>query len=81
MRSTSTWSPDGALIAYAGNNAVQVTDVASGKTSEVAPASAEHPVLPLAVVFSPDGKTIAYQRRAPTGDAVYNQIFVTDLSE
>ena len=79
VASSINWSPDGSLIAYAGGNAVQMTDVASGKLFEVAPESAEAPVLPLAVVFSPDGRQIAYQRRVKSGDAVYNQIFVTDL--
>ncbi len=81
VASVINWSPDGTLIAYAGNDGMQVTDVASGETFEVAPSDPEHPVQPLAAVFSPDGKRIAYQRRMPQGDAAYNQIFVTDLTK
>ncbi len=80
VQSTFTWSPDGTLIAYAGNGGVQITDAASGETWEVAPGSKDQPVLPLAAVFAPDGKSIAYQRTVKTGDTAWNQIFVTDLS-
>lgn len=81
VESAFTWSPDGSLIAYAGNSGMQITDVVSGETFEVVPASTDAPVLPLAAVFSPDGMSIAYQRRVPNGDAIYNQVFVTDLSK
>ena len=33
------------------------------------------------VVFSPDGRKIAYVRRVRQGDAWYNQIFVTMLKK
>ena len=81
VQSTFTWSPSGNLIAYAGNDGVQITDVASGKTWEVAPGDKDRPVLPLAAVFAPDGNSIAYQRTVKSGNKAWNQIFVTDLSQ
>lgn len=81
VQSAFSWSPDSSLIAYAGNNGMQITEVASGKTWQVAPSSAEAPVQALAAVFSPDGKRIAYQRRIMMGTTPYNQIFVTELSK
>jgi hypothetical protein len=79
--STLSWNPQGTAIAYAGDDSVFVTDVASGETSRVAPKDAQQPVLALAVVFSPDGSRIAYQRAVAAGGEVRNQIFVTELKK
>lgn len=79
VASTLSWSPDGKSIAYAGDDAIYVTNAETGETSAVAPKDTARPVLPLAVVFSPDGKRIAYQRVLTDGDKAFNQIFVTEL--
>lgn len=80
IASAFSWSQDGKLIAYAGDNSIYVTDVETGVTTSVAPKDSERPVLPLAVVFSPDNKKIAYQREVKDGDKIFNQIFITELS-
>ncbi|WP_344983133.1 hypothetical protein [Deinococcus rubellus] len=81
VASTISWSPDGKMIAYAGDDSVFVTEVSSGKTSRVAPKDAARPVLALAVDFSHDGKQIAYERVVKGADGERNQIFVTKLAE
>jgi Tol biopolymer transport system component len=61
IASAFTWSPGGGRIACVMDNSVFVTDVASGKserwTERTDDASA---LLPLACVFSPNGKLVAY---------------------
>jgi len=58
-----------------------VTEVASGKSTRLTPRSSDALApLMLAVIFSPDGKSIAYQRRLPDGSGKeYNQIFLLKL--
>lgn len=81
VASAISWSSDGKLIAYAGEGGVFVTDVDNGETSEVAPRSSDQPVRPMAVVFSPDSRSIAYQRAVPAADGTaWNQVFVTSLT-
>lgn len=78
--SAFTWSPDGRFVAYVAGRCVCVTDAATGDTRPLTrPAvdPADDP-LPLACVFSPDGRHVAYQRHvAHPGDGRrYNQVFV-----
>jgi len=81
VTSTITWSPDGTSIAYAMDNSIFVTEVAGGKSTRLTPRSPDALApLMLAVIFSPDGKSIAYQRRLPDGSGKeYNQIFLVKL--
>lgn len=77
IASTFTWSPDGKLITHAMDGSVFVTEVASGhsyRLTEKGPDSSMPQ--PYACVFSPDGKSIAYARRQPSG---CDQLFVTDV--
>jgi hypothetical protein len=37
--------------------------------------------LAIAVVFSPDGRKIAYERVVPDGDKAFNQIFVAEAAD
>jgi len=73
VASAFAWSPDGGQIACIIDNSVFVTDVASGEserwTERTEDASAP---LPLASVFSPDGRSVAYLRNLDGN----NQIFV-----
>jgi len=81
VTSTFTWSPDGKSISYAMDNSIFITDVASGRSSRMTPRSSDalSPLM-LAVIFSPDGKSIAYQRRLPDASGKeYNQIFILNL--
>lgn len=80
VTSSFSWSPDGSSLAYAGDDSVWVTDVASGTRSQVAPRDPSRPVAPLAVDYAPDGRSIAYLRLVGGAPAGHNQIFVTRLS-
>jgi hypothetical protein len=80
IASTFTWSPDGRWLAHAMDNSIFVTDAATGHSVRLTPkCSDESAPRPEAVVFSPDGGTIAYVRRVIAGEATYNQIFVVSF--
>ena len=80
VASAFTWSPDGRRIAYAADGSVMTVDVETGMSRRVTPrpaeaAGSEHP-RPEAVVFSPDGRRIAFMRRVVADGATHNQIFI-----
>ena len=80
VASAFTWSPDGRRIAYAADGSVMTVDVETGMSRRVTPrpaeaADSEHP-RPEAVVFSPDGRRIAFMRRVVADGATHNQIFI-----
>jgi len=82
IASAFTWSPDGRYIAHVMDNSVAITEVAAGKTFRLTPRSDDTAApRPEACVFSPDGKKIAYIRRVPSPEKVYNQIFIVALEE
>ena len=76
-QSAFSWSPDGRQLAYAMDNSVFVTDIASGvsvRLTERAPdreAPTHH-----ACVFSPNGEQIATMRPVETDGAWLDQLFV-----
>ncbi len=76
VTSTFSWSPDGSLIAYAGDDSIFVTAPATGETTRVAPKDPTKPVLALAADFSHNGRMIAYQRVIGDIGHERNQIFV-----
>ena len=82
VTSTFTWSPGGRHIAYAMDNSVCVTEVASGQTKRLTPRTddASGPRSE-ACVFSPDGKRIAFMRRLPSPQRPANQICVVEVGE
>lgn len=81
IASAFTWSRDGRWIAHAMDNSVCVTDAQHGQTHRLTPRSADADApLPMACVFSPDGRRIACQRHVTHKDGNrYNQIFVIEL--
>jgi len=81
IASAFSWSSDGRLIAHAMDGSVCVTSARTGATLRLTPRRepAAAP-LPLACVFSPDGRHIAYQRSVPdAGGTVFAQIFTVTL--
>ncbi len=70
VESAFTWSPSGQEIAYIADRSVFTTSL-GGKPIRLTPSTESSP-LPLAVVFSPDGKQIAFQKSVDG----YNQIFI-----
>src|SRR6478752_397169 len=82
VESAFTWNADGTRIACVMGGAVGVIDLQTGEvTRHIAPWPAESAPRPEACVFSPDGRHIAYVRPVPAGGAVYNQVFVCDISD
>jgi hypothetical protein len=79
VASTFTWQPDGKRVAYIADGSVWLTDVES-KVSERLTVSVtdESSPRPEACVVSPDGNAIAYVRRVPQGEAMFNQVFVVE---
>ncbi len=79
VASAFTWSPDGRWIAHVMDGSVCITET-TGVTRRLTspPDDAADAPLPLACVFSPDGRRIAFQRRlAHASDGRrYNQICV-----
>lgn len=82
VASAYSWSPDGCHIAYVADNSVFVVEVLTGYSRRLTPRSNDAIApLPLACVFSPDGKSIAYLRHvAHSRDQSFNQIFVVGLN-
>jgi WD40 repeat protein len=80
ISSAFTWSPDGHYLAHTCDGSVCVTDTATGETRRLTPrrVGADAP-LPLACVFSPDGRRIAFQREVSAGAARFPQIFIVTL--
>jgi hypothetical protein len=73
VASAFTWSPDGGQITCVMDNSVFVTDVATGKSERWSQRTDDaNAPLPLACVFSPDGKSVAHLRNC----GGKNQIFV-----
>lgn len=66
VRSTPSWSPDGAQILIDASYGFYLTDVESGEASLLA----EHPpeCRPWTAAFSPDGATIAFTRWRSSGE-------------
>lgn len=82
IASAFTWSPDGQKIAHIMDGSVCVTDVASGETKRLTERDPQvFPPCPLACVFSPDGRKIAYLRPTRDDDFVYNQVYVVRLRD
>lgn len=83
IASAFSWRRDGKSIAYAADNSIFVVQVQSGETRRLTEQFKDDDApLPLACVFSPDGKRIAYLRRVAENDGTrWNQIFVCDFEE
>lgn len=81
IASAFTWSPDGRRIGHTLEGAVCITDVATGRTERLTGARAEAgPPEPLACVFSPDGRHLAFTRRVATVAGNHAQVFVVSVS-
>ena len=81
ITSAFTWSPDGRRIAHTLDGAVCTTDIATGRTERLTGGrtDAGSPE-PLACVFSPAGRHIAFTRRVTTVDGTFAQVCVVPVS-
>jgi hypothetical protein len=76
IQSAFTWRADGRAIACVAGGSVCEVDASTGRTTRLTPVdhSAGDP-LPIACVYSPDGRQIAFVRRVSSEDGEFNQIF------
>jgi len=74
IQSAFSWHPDGDRLAFISDNSVMVCDRKSGELTRLTPRSVTPPAGD-AVVFSPDGRQIAYMRDLDG----YRQIFTVAL--
>lgn len=80
IASAISWNADGRRIAHVVADRVCVTDVITGKTHPLTEvrSDARAPAA-LACVFSPDGRSIAYQRDIAGPGGTFSQVFVVDV--
>ncbi len=79
VASAFSWSPDGRHIAHVMDGRVCLSDTATGRTEPLTAPAPDRPPLPLACVFSPDGRKIAYQRPVEADGRTFNQVFALSL--
>jgi len=79
ISSTISWRPDGKRIAYVADNSVFTADIRTGIARRLTARTSDADApLPIACVYSPDGRRIAYERNLLNGNGATrsNQIFV-----
>lgn len=79
VASSFSFSPDGKQVAYVADNSLFVVDFASGVSKRLTKPDSQNPPRPEAVVFSPNGRMIAFLRTMSTGELTCNQIHVVEL--
>ncbi len=70
------FSPDGKYLAYGAENAVYITEVATGKSHKLTNSFSDEEAPAGPVSWSPDGEKLAYNRYIKKGNTAYLQIFV-----
>jgi Tol biopolymer transport system component len=75
IQSGLNFSPDGGFISYVAQNAVYITELATGKSRQLTESSSEDDRPVSSVIWSPDGETLAYNRYVKK-DGNYLQIFL-----
>lgn len=79
IQSGLNFSPDGKYISYVANLAVCITNIATGKTTALTSSSTEKDKPVSAVLWSPDGKVLAYNRYVENIKGRYLQIFLMPM--
>ncbi|TZF81122.1 DUF3748 domain-containing protein [Pedobacter sp. BS3] len=71
------FSPDNRYIAYPADNSIFITDLKTSRSERVTPKSTDDEKPVGGVVWSHDGKTLAYNRYVKSGNEQFLQIFVS----
>jgi len=75
------WHPSGAAVVACAGNRIVVTVVKPGPTFGKSWVLSDRAPAPFALVWSHDGRSIAYNRRLPSGAQPITQIFVADYPD
>lgn len=75
IQSGLNFSPDGRYISYVAQNAIYITELATRESKQLIESSAQEDRPVSAVIWSPDGKTLAYNRYVKNNGS-YLQIFL-----
>ncbi len=75
------WHPSGNVIACVAGNKILITQVKRGADFGKSTVLSDRAPAPYALVWSHDGKTLAYNRKVKTDGKDITQIFVTDYAE
>lgn len=75
------WHPAGHTIASVAGNRILLTTVTPGPNFGQTRILSDHSPAPFGLVWSHDGKTLAYNRVIPTNDRPTTHIFVTNIQE
>ena len=76
IQSGLNFSPDGEYLSYVAQNAVYITELATGKSRPLTERSSEENRPVSAVIWSPDGKMLAYNRFVENTEGRNLQIFL-----
>ena len=79
IQSGFNFSPDGKYLAYVADKDVYITNVSSGKSQKVVDNS-ENAKLSGAVIWSPNGKTLAYNKYVKDSNNDFLQIFLVEIN-
>lgn len=79
IQSGLNFSPDGRYISYVAGNAIFVTALATGKSKQLTSTATEKDRPVGTVTWSPDGKTLAYNRFVENNDGRNLQIFLIQM--
>ena len=76
IQSGLNFSPDGQYISYVAQNAIYITELSTGESKQLTENSSDDSRPVSAVIWSPDGKTMAYNRYVKDAGGNYLQIFL-----
>lgn len=80
IESGLNFSPDGKYISYVARHAVYVTELATGKSTALTDSFTEKDKPVSAVLWSPNGKTLAYNRFVENDEGRNLQIFLISMT-
>lgn len=80
VSTTARWHPSGDVIASVSGNKILITDVRPGSNFGKSTVLSNRAPAPSALVWSHDGKTLAYNRTVKTQGKPVTQIFVADYT-
>lgn len=81
IQSGLNYSPDGKHIAYVAQNAIYLTECATGKCRKITDSSTDTEKPTGSINWSPDGQQLAYNRYVKEEAGNYLQVFVMEIND